>query len=202
MLEIRSEQERLASGHDTEPAADVHVDDPQAVEKLAVGLAENVPAHVRPVLLCIGSDLATGDSLGPMVGTLLRESGFSLPLYGTLDRPVHAVNLPEVAAEIREKHPDSIVIAIDAALGTTKEIGRLQLHRKALCPGGAVEKNLGQVGDLAITGVVNVGGVGLASIYTVRLRLVWRMARVVSRALLRWETGRSALCSVRETAIA
>ncbi|NSJ87437.1 DUF1256 domain-containing protein [Blautia hansenii] len=46
------------------------------------------------VILCIGSDRITGDSLGPLVGHSL--SRFSLPharVYGTLDRPVHALNL-------------------------------------------------------------------------------------------------------------
>ena len=30
-----------------------------------------------PVVLCIGSDLAVGDSLGPLTGTILKENGFT-----------------------------------------------------------------------------------------------------------------------------
>ena len=44
------------------------------------------------LFLCIGTDRSTGDSLGPLVGHSL--SRFTLPharVYGTLDRPVHAL---------------------------------------------------------------------------------------------------------------
>ena len=39
-----------------------------------------------PVVLCIGSDLAIGDSLGPITGTMLGQkvSGGGIFVYGTL----------------------------------------------------------------------------------------------------------------------
>ena len=33
----------------------------------------------RPVLICIGSDLVLGDSLGPLIGTKIKEE--KLPVY-------------------------------------------------------------------------------------------------------------------------
>ena len=51
------------------------------------------------VFLCIGTDRSTGDSLGPLIGHKLREQerrrGFvpRAAVFGTLDRPVHAMNL-------------------------------------------------------------------------------------------------------------
>ena len=44
-----------------------------------------------PVVLCIGSDLAVGDSLGPITGTLLRRKGEMYGyVYGTLKNTVTA----------------------------------------------------------------------------------------------------------------
>ena len=49
----------------------------------------------RPiVVLCIGTDRSTGDSLGPLVGNklkfLIRNK---VHIYGSLECPVHAKNL-------------------------------------------------------------------------------------------------------------
>ena len=47
------------------------------------------------VILCIGSDRATGDSLGPMVGHQLARIQKNFHLYCTLKNPVHAKNLED-----------------------------------------------------------------------------------------------------------
>ena len=73
------------------------------------------------VFVCIGSDRITGDSLGPLVGHSLSRQGLSSAyVYGTLSNPVHALNLRETIEEINLRHPDSLVIAVDASLGTRK----------------------------------------------------------------------------------
>ena len=57
-------------------------------------LIKNGFSDIAPVLLCIGSDRVTGDSLGPMVGSPLEERyKKSIPVFGTLKMPVHALNL-------------------------------------------------------------------------------------------------------------
>ena len=45
-----------------------------------------------PTVLCIGSDLSVGDSLGPVTGTMLKEqlSGLNCYVYGTLAKPITA----------------------------------------------------------------------------------------------------------------
>ena len=70
------------------------------------------------VFLCIGTDRVTGDCLGPYVGH--RLSSFCFPgiyVYGTLVQPVHALNLCDTRKEILSRHPDSLIIAVDASLG-------------------------------------------------------------------------------------
>ena len=52
------------------------------------------------VFLCIGTDRSTGDSLGPLIGYKLNQMKISkATVFGTLERPVHAMNL--VSKELR-----------------------------------------------------------------------------------------------------
>ena len=139
------------------------------------------------VILCIGSDRITGDSLGPLVGHSL--SRFSLAhtcIYGTLTRPVHALNLNETAEMLDKQHPDSLILAIDASLGTKKHLGFLTVSPTALKPGLGVRKKLTPVGDISITGIVNVSGTfDNFLLQTTRLATVVQLAdSIVSGILL------------------
>ena len=111
------------------------------------------------VILCIGSDRITGDSLGPLVGHSLSKTSLkSTYIYGTLAQPVHALNLNKTIKMLKNKHPHSLIIAVDASLGTKSHIGFLTVSQRALEPGLGVHKSLPSVGDIAITGIVNVSG--------------------------------------------
>ena len=70
------------------------------------------------VLLCIGTDKITGDCLGPLVGSKLMQQNFPHPLYGTLEKPLHAGNLTRQLPEISIAHPNACTLAIDAAVGS------------------------------------------------------------------------------------
>ena len=60
----------------------------------------------------------TGDCLGPYIGQQLSLNKFQgIYVYGTLDTPVHALNLRQAADYIEITHPHALVIAIDASLG-------------------------------------------------------------------------------------
>lgn len=49
----------------------------------------------KVLVLCIGTDRSTGDSLGPLIGYQLRQRGLKhIHVVGTLNKPVHAMNLP------------------------------------------------------------------------------------------------------------
>ncbi len=110
----------------------------------------------KVLFACIGTDRATGDCLGPLVGTNLKRLGYTVS--GTLAEPLHAQNLiSEINNVLAIQRPD-IVIAVDACLGKTEDIGMITLADSPLTPGSAVHKNLPSVGDVSILGVVNVGG--------------------------------------------
>ena len=109
------------------------------------------------VFVCVGTDRSTGDALGPMVGTKLIELGFK-NVYGTLDEPVHALNLEDTIRVISKKHPQSKIIAVDACLGKSENIGMISLADSPLKPGTGINKVLPSVGDYHLIGIVNVGG--------------------------------------------
>ncbi|WP_025337155.1 spore protease YyaC [Paenibacillus sabinae] len=155
-------------------------------------------SRVRPgsqiVVVCIGTDRSTGDALGPLVGTALSRYHSPLfTLYGTLDNPVHAVNLEETLGLIREQHQEPYVIGIDACLGHSTSVGSIQVVEGPLRPGAGVNKQLPPVGDIHLTGIVNVGGfMEYFVLQNTRLSLVMRLSEIIASslfsALKQWHT--------------
>ncbi|WP_026573820.1 spore protease YyaC [Bacillus sp. UNC438CL73TsuS30] len=159
-------------------------DDFHAAENLAEELRLKIPvSSERPIVyVCIGTDRSTGDSLGPLVGSLLEEKNLqSFYVYGTLDEPIHAVNLKEKLAEIQNKHDNPFIIGIDACLGRIKNVGVIQLGDGPVKPGAGVNKELPAVGELHITGIVNVSGfMEFFVLQNTRLNLVMKMAKTIA----------------------
>ncbi|MED1742005.1 spore protease YyaC [Bacillus swezeyi] len=161
--------------------------DPLAVKQiekvLSVYLKE---AGSRPiVVVCIGTDRSTGDSLGPLVGMKLAAKQLTrFHVYGTLADPVHAVNLNEKLENIHLEHQNPFMIAIDACLGRTKSVGSFQIGKGPLKPGAGVQKSLPEVGHVHINGIVNVSGfMEYFVLQNTRLNLVMSMANVLAEGL-------------------
>jgi putative sporulation protein YyaC len=167
----------------------------QALSKFSNTLAALMRKHDSTnhevVVVCIGSDRATGDSLGPIVGHLLAMQQKNFHLYGTLEHPVHAKNLEAALDFIHIHHKNPIIIAVDASLGIAEHVGYITIGEGSLAPGVGVSKNLPAVGDLFITGIVNLSGYGgQMLLQTTRLNLVMHLADFIYRGLKRcltWE---------------
>ncbi|AEH49746.1 spore protease YyaC [Parageobacillus thermoglucosidasius] len=143
------------------------------------------PLSQPAAIVCIGTDRSTGDSLGPLVGTMLKEKHLShFHVYGTLEEPIHAVNLEEKITAIRAIHHDALMIAIDACLGRFKSVGAITVAKGPVRPGAGVNKQLPPVGDLHITGVVNVSGfMEFFVLQNTRLHLVMNMAKAIANGI-------------------
>ncbi len=141
--------------------------------------------HSLPLTaVCVGTDRSTGDSLGPLTGTMLLNAGFQGHLLGTLDSPVHAENLQALHSSMTV--PGTITVAVDACLGTSREVGSVMVRQGALKPGLGVRKKLPPVGDLHIAGIVNIGGfMEYAVLQNTRLSLVMKMAQVITSGILK-----------------
>ena len=137
------------------------------------------------ILLCVGTDRSTGDALGPLVGTILKQKKVpALHIYGTLDEPVHALNLAKTVTAIHLDHHHPFIIAIDACLGKYEHVGQISVGHGPLKPGAAVQKNLPAVGDMHITGIVNVGGfMEYFVLQNTRLSIVMQMATKIADAI-------------------
>ena len=140
----------------------VYIDgrNPAASEILARRLnhcIRNIQRNWRDlVCLCIGSDRITGDSLGPLVGgELFRRKAPGIYVYGTLEHPVHALNLEEHLADLALWHPRALVIAVDASLGCSRHQQHISVGCGSIRPGAGAGKSLPDVGDIFITGIVS-----------------------------------------------
>ena len=107
------------------------------------------------VVICIGSDKVSGDMLGPLVGSSLREEyHLPCPVYGAVGESVNGVNLEEYLEMIYAKHKESRIIAVDAALGSASDVGRIRLKKGGIKAGGALDRAGEKIGDVGIVGVV------------------------------------------------
>ena len=148
--------------------------------------------ETEPIFICIGSDRHILDSFGPLTGTMLRAGAPDLPIYGTLDKPLHAQNLLTGLKQARHDHTGKMMVAIDASVGNEEEIGLIQLRQGSLVPGRAFAKNLPAVGQFAITGVVDVRPThwGARSNKHHGLALVYNMAQLLSESIAEWHRRR------------
>ncbi|WP_372661689.1 spore protease YyaC [Cohnella sp.] len=162
--------------------------DPAASMRLANRLSsyiKQIPPNKRIVVVCIGTDRCTGDSLGPLIGTILskyRSSSFDF--YGTLENPIHAMNLDDTLEQINRTFAAPYLIGIDACLGSAASVGMIHIGNGPIRPGAGVKKTLTPVGDMHISGVVNLGGfLEYQVLQNTRLHLVMSMANLISRSL-------------------
>lgn len=169
----------------------VHYEQTSAVWDLSDAFLKLIPFdHEELVFCCIGTDRSTGDALGPIIGSQLNST-FSFPfrIVGTLEQPLHALNLIEKYEQLHMEFQNPFIIAIDACLGESEAIGSILLHQGPLYPGKAVKKQLPPIGNISVKGIVNVGGFMEATVLqNTRLHLTYSMGDKVVRALmLAWQ---------------
>lgn len=168
----------------------IHIDDPCHFNLFCntlYGYLENyLPIHNHElVILCIGTDRATGDSLGPLIGYKLNELNLSnVTIYGSLDFPVHAKNLPDIISTIKQLHSNALILSIDACLGTMQNVGCISIGEGSIRPGAGVKKDLPSIGHLHIIGIVNFSSLmNLVVLQNTRLSIVMKMADIVSSGI-------------------
>lgn len=148
-------------------------------------ISEEINKRIRNknniVILCIGTDRSTGDSLGPLVGTFLKGID---NVYGTLENPIHAKNLSKSIKSINLNYETPYIIVIDACLGNARDVGKIIVKDSPIVPGVALNKKLQAVGDLSIIGVVNVvNNMEFMVLQNTRLNTVYNMAHIISKGI-------------------
>lgn len=157
-----------------------------ASQGVCLSLKNVVPNNNTPVILCIGSDLSVGDSLGPITGTKLKEKlkNLNCYVYGTLSKPITAHEVKYMNEFLKATHPASPVIAVDAAVGLAGDIGLIKLSDRGLKPGSGANKKLSKVGDVSIMGIVAEHSMFNYSLFSAtRLNIIYKMAEIISEGI-------------------
>lgn len=137
------------------------------------------------LFVCIGTDRSTGDSLGPLLGYKLENIKVKeIKVLGTLDNPIHAVNMQENMRMIREKFSNWIIVAVDASIGKASHIGMVSISQEPLKPGLGVGKDLSEIGDISITGVAT-DSCRAENLMGVRLSIIMCMVDFISSGIKR-----------------
>jgi putative sporulation protein YyaC len=168
----------------------INVNHSLAFKKFSDALYELIHKNIlngykKIVFLCIGTDRSTGDSLGPLIGyktNNLKYNNFFI--YGNLESPVHAKNLVEIIKLINGSYENPYIIAIDACLGRSDHVGYISIGEGSIKPGSGVNKDLSPVGDMFITGIVNMEGfMDFIVLQNTRLSMVMKMADLIAMGI-------------------
>lgn len=113
------------------------------------------------------------------------ENNFLLPVFGTLQSPIHALNIEDKLNYINKLHPNALIIGIDACLGEEDSIGEIHIRDYPIHPGKGVGKSLPEVGQISIIGIVDSSDSDIFfTNRSIRLFLIMEMAKVISKALI------------------
>jgi len=151
----------------------------------------------KTVVICIGSDRVSGDMLGPLVGSSLREEyHLPCPVYGAVGESVNGVNLEEYLEMVRRRHEGCPIIAVDAALGKEEDVGRIRLKKGGIQAGGALERRGDRIGDVGIVGVVATEK-SPDEVYGTLLAVPYRMVEALAAAIAHMIHVALSECGVR-----
>lgn len=125
---------------------------------------EKIKDKKEIVIVCAGTTRIIGDALGPITGTFLTENNVK-NVYGTLQKPVDAINLTKVIEEIKSNYFKPYIIAVDSAvsLGNSYLVGKPEFLKSITVEDRAITvrswdtKNAVPIGDVGITATVAYG---------------------------------------------
>lgn len=109
------------------------------------------------LFLCIGDSNIVGDSLGPLIGTFIKQhkskirTNMNIEVIGTMDFPVGYRMINNI---IEELDTNTFIIIIDSALGSRDNIGKIIIDDSNLCAGNGVNTGKYLSGDITIRGIV------------------------------------------------
>lgn len=145
---------------------------------VSAALAGLIKPNKQYAVLAIGSDRVTGDCIGPVVGSLLADSGITV--CGSLRYPVTALNLEHSHTELKLRYPRGLIIAVDSSVGSREDVGSIKIENCGVFPAAAMGKKLRRVGDVSVTAIVTDKKENLG---TVRLGLVTELATAIAEAV-------------------
>lgn len=113
------------------------------------------------LFVCIGNGKIIGDSLGPLIGTVLEknkrliQNNVKIDVIGTFENPILYYNVEEFIKKIDSQDYSEIVI-IDSALGSKENIGKVMITPAEILIGVGVNRGRMVKGDIILKGVVGI----------------------------------------------
>jgi len=107
-------------------------------------------------VVCIGTNELIGDSLGPRVGTMLRERGFK-NVWGTLDEPIGARKVRQFVSSL-PNDKETLIIGVDALNAHNHNVlGYMCVKHAPLKPASSIKQitdELPPIGKISVGMVV------------------------------------------------
>lgn len=159
-------------------------------EKLAPLLIRNslfslIPDGTKHIYVVgIGSNQISGDSIGPFVGTLLKDLFPNhMTVLGNLQNPLDATTIAPDVSEISFPK-NSFVIAIDSVFGSERIVNTIVVREGSIQPGIGVGNPLPSIGDCSVMGVVLQNNPGMEGtlLYT-NLHTIYTMATSIAKGI-------------------
>lgn len=103
------------------------------------------------VFVCVGTDKIIFDSIGPLVGHIIKQRFPNITLYGDLKNTLNGTNISTKIQEIKTKHKNNTILAIDATIANN-HIGCANLYNEPISPGYSQN---GTIGDYKLIGIID-----------------------------------------------
>lgn len=157
-----------------------HFDENNVAKKISDGLEYYFDGRL-PVIICVGTDLTIGDSLGPIVGTMISDKFSQTYIYGKLGSPVTAKDIKPLKDFILKVHKNAKTLVIDAAIGNTGDVGYLKMSSAPIRPGLGANKLLPEIGNVNLIGIVaEKSAANYSFLNLTRLSPIYKMAQAIS----------------------
>ncbi len=137
---------------------------------------------MKPIVVCFGTAEVAGDSLAPLVGSILKdEYQVKTFVYGDLSHEINGNCINETVRFLNGIHADDIIIAVDASVGKAADVGKI-IVKKGVRPKAAFDKSSKAIGDIGIIGVVcESTDDPLGQLMTADINLVQDMAKKIAK---------------------
>ena len=128
---------------------------------------------MKPIVVCFGTAEVAGDSLAPLVGSILKdEYEVKTFVYGDLSHEINGNCINETVRFLNGIHSGDLIIAVDASVGKAADVR----------PKAAFDKNSKSIGDIGIIGVVcESTDDPLGSLMTADISLVHDRAKKIAK---------------------
>ena len=103
------------------------------------------------IFLCIGTSRVVGDSVGPIVGSILKQNIISnkqIEVLGDCENNIHYENIEQNVDIVKKLNPNSLIVVIDSALSKEENIGRIFVQNRGLKYGEGIKKKSNIVGNI------------------------------------------------------